>query len=146
MADIDVGLSLFYSYSSIIWTQEARRYVPTLSCGSSCPRYCKNIESMATRLAPERNDRLHQFISDIMWDEEPLRLELACQADRMVAADDAFFVIDEMALPKKGECSVGVAPRYALMMGKRASCQTLVSADTASRGRSRAGGLATVPA
>ena len=35
--------------------------------------------------------------------------------------------IDDTALPKKGEYSVGVAPQYASMLGKRANCQTLVS-------------------
>ena len=36
-------------------------------------------------------------------------------------------VIDDTAMPKKGERSVGVAPQYASALGKTANCQTLVS-------------------
>ena len=40
---------------------------------------------------------------------------------------DAYLVIDDTALPKKGVTSVGVAPQYASALGKNANCQTLVS-------------------
>jgi SRSO17 transposase len=36
-------------------------------------------------------------------------------------------VIDNTAMPKKGDRSVGVAPQYASSLGKTANCQTLVS-------------------
>jgi SRSO17 transposase len=82
---------------------------------------------MAARIAPDRYDRLHHFISDGIWDAAPLEAELAKQADRLIGGSDAFLVIDDTSLPKKGEHSVGVAPQYASMLGKRANCQTLVS-------------------
>ncbi len=90
--------------------------------GVMCPLYIagllgpgdrKSIEPMAARLAPGQYDRLHHFISDGMWDDEPLMLELARQADRMVGADDAFLVIDDTALPKKGSIPSG-SPRNML--------------------------------
>ncbi len=52
---------------------------------------------------------------------------MAVQADKFVGASDAFLAIDDTGLPKKGDHSVGVAPQYASMLGKRANCQTLVS-------------------
>ena len=83
---------------------------------------------MAARIAPDGYDRLHHFISDGIWDAWPtLRKELARQADKLIGGSDAFLVIDDTSLPKKGEHSVGVAPQYASMLGKRANCQTLVS-------------------
>src|SRR5471030_2308867 len=39
----------------------------------------------------------------------------------------AWLVVDDTALPKKGSHSVGVAPQYASALGKTANCQTLVS-------------------
>ncbi len=49
------------------------------------------------------------------------------QADKIVGASDAFLVLDDTGLLKKGDHSVGVAPQYASMLGKRANCQTLMS-------------------
>jgi SRSO17 transposase len=87
----------------------------------------KSIEPMAARIAPDRYDRLHHFISDGTWDLGPIEEELAWRADRIIGGSDAYLVIDDTSLPKKGEHSVGVAPQYASMLGKRANCQTLVS-------------------
>jgi SRSO17 transposase len=50
--------------------------------------------------------------------------ELLNQADRLVGGDDAVLVIDDTAVPKKCEHSVGVAPQYASALGKTANCQT----------------------
>ena len=56
------------------------------------------------------------------------------QADRLVGGSDAVLVIDNTALPKKGEHSVGVAPQYASTLGNAANCQTLVSLTLARTG------------
>lgn len=50
----------------------------------------------------------------------------------MVGGSEAWLIVDDTALPKKGERSVGVAPQYALALGKTANCQTLVSLTLAS--------------
>lgn len=68
-----------------------------------------------------------------VWDEAPLEVALLAEADRLVGADDAWLIIDDTALPKKGRHSVGVAPQYASALGKNANCQTLVSVTLASR-------------
>jgi hypothetical protein len=52
---------------------------------------------------------------------------LLVQADRLVGGKDAVLVIDDTAMPKKGDRSVAVAPRYASSLSKTANCQTLVS-------------------
>jgi SRSO17 transposase len=54
------------------------------------------------------------------------------QADELVGGDKAWLIIDDTALPKKGNASVGVAPQYASALGKNANCQTLVSVTLAS--------------
>ena len=82
---------------------------------------------MAQRLGMDSHDRLHHFVSAGLWDAAPLEAELMAQADRLVGGPDASLVIDDTALPKKGQHSVGVAPQYASALGKNANCQTLVS-------------------
>jgi SRSO17 transposase len=100
---------------------------PLYVAGLIGPRERKSIEPIAARMAPDHYDRLHHFISDGVWDAGPLEAELARQANRLLGGPDAFLVIDDTSLLKKGEHSVGVAPQYASMLGKRANCQTLVS-------------------
>ena len=104
-----------------------RQMCPLYVAGLIGPGERKSMEPIAARLAPDRYDRLHHFISSGVWDAGPLEEELARQADRMVGGRDAVLVVDDTALPKKGTNSVGVAPQYASALGKRANCQTLVS-------------------
>lgn len=52
---------------------------------------------------------------------------LAHQADKLVGGSDAWLVIGDTALPKKGMLSVGVLPQYCGQLGKKANCQSLVS-------------------
>jgi SRSO17 transposase len=107
--------------------KKRREMCPLYVAGLIGPGERKSIEPMAARIAPDRYDRLHHFISNGIWDLGPIAKELAWQADRLIGGPDAFLVIDDTSLPKKGEHSVGVAPQYASMLGKRANCQTLVS-------------------
>ena len=104
-----------------------RRMCPLYVAGLIGPGDRKSVQPMAARLAPGDYDQLHHFIADGVWDAAPLEAELLIQADRLVGGNDAVLVIDDTAMPKKGDRSVGVAPQYASTLGKTANCQTLVS-------------------
>ena len=106
-----------------------------------CPAYVagligagdrKSVQPMAARDGGVGYDQLHHFIASGVWDAAPLEKVLLAEADRMVGGAGAWLIIDDTALPKKGECSVGVAPQYASALGKNANCQTLVSLTLAS--------------
>lgn len=110
--------------------------------GRMCPAYIagligpgdrKSVQPMAARNGEVSYDRLHHFIGSGIWDEVPLEMALLAEADRQVGGEDAWLIIDDTALPKKGRHSVGVAPQYASALGKNANCQTLVSLTLASR-------------
>ena len=104
-----------------------RRMCPLYVAGLIGPGDRKSVAPMAERFALGDYDRLHHFIAAGVWDAAPLETELLVQADKLVGGRDAVLVIDDTAMPKKGEHSVGVAPQYASALGKTANCQTLVS-------------------
>lgn len=106
-----------------------------------CPAYVagligagdrKSVQPMAVRDGSVGYDQLHHFIASGAWDAAPLETVLLAEADRMVGGAGAWLIVDDTALPKKGERSVGVAPQYASALGKNANCQTLVSLTLAS--------------
>ena len=88
---------------------------------------------MAARGGEAGYDQLHHFVAAGVWDSAPLEAALLSEADRLMGGADAFLVIDDTAMPKKGRHSVGVAPQYASSLGKNANCQTMVSVTLASR-------------
>jgi len=104
-----------------------RRMCPLYVAGLIGPGDRKSTQPMAERLAPGDYDQLHHFIAAGVWDASPLEAELLDQADRLVGGGEAVLVIDDTALPKKGDRSVGVAAQYASAQGKTANCQTMVS-------------------
>jgi SRSO17 transposase len=125
------------------WREDLERWLaPFLSAlghkarARICPAYVagligigerKSVQPMAMRDGSIGYDQLHHFIAAGRWDATPLEEELVRQADRRLGGEDAFLIVDDTALPKKGTHSVGVAPQYASALGKNANCQTLVS-------------------
>ena len=108
------------------------RMCPAYVEGLIGPGERKSVQPMAMRSPGIGYDQLHHFIGGALWDSAPLEEELCRQADALVGGDDAWLIIDDTALPKKGRASVGVAPQYASALGKNANCQTLVSLTLAS--------------
>ncbi len=73
---------------------------------------------MAARLGLAGHDQWQPFIASTAWDDCPLWTVLAHKADQLVEGPDAYLVIDDTALPKKGELSIGVVPQYCGQLGK----------------------------
>lgn len=108
------------------------RICPAYIAGLIGPGDRKSVQPMAARDVAVTYDQLHHFIASGLWDAVPLEEELLAEADRQVGGDDAWLIVDDTALPKKGRHSVGVSPQYASVLGKNANCQTLVSLTLAS--------------
>jgi SRSO17 transposase len=83
---------------------------------------------MAARDSGVSYDQFHHCIGSGVWDAAPLEAALLSEA-----GNDAWLIIDDTALPKKGCHSVGVAPQYASSLGKTATSQSLVSVTLARR-------------
>jgi len=113
--------------------QTRRRMCPAYIAGLLGPGDRKSVQPMAARDSDVSYDQLHHFIGNGLWDPAPLEAALLVEADKMVGGDDAWLIVDDTALPKKGRHSVGVAAQYASALGKNANCQTMVSLTLASR-------------
>lgn len=130
LSELETWLSPF---AAALRNKTRRRMCPAYISGLIGPGDRKSVQPMAARADGVSYDRLHHFVSSGVWDEAPLEAALLAEADRQVGGDDAWLIIDDTALPKKGRHSVGVAPQYASALGKNANCQTLVSVTLASR-------------
>jgi len=110
-----------------------RRMGPLYIAGLIGPGDRKSVQPMAARVGDVGYDQLHHFVAAGVWDRVPLEATLLKEADRLVGDHAGFLVIDDTALPKKGQHSVGVAPQYASSLGKTSNGQSLVSVTLASR-------------
>lgn len=114
------------------WRHKKRRlWAPLYLRGLLLPGERKSIEPLAARVAPGHDQELRHFISESAWDQADIEEVLWSKADEMVGGEDAFLIIDDTALPKKGVESVGVSHQYCGALGKQANCQSLVSVTLA---------------
>jgi SRSO17 transposase len=107
--------------------KKRRKWAPLYLRGLLLPGERKSIEPIAQRVAPGHEQELRHFVSESEWDDEPIEEVLWDRVDAMVGGDDSFLIIDDTALPKKGNESVGVTHQYCGALGKQANCQCLVS-------------------
>ena len=122
--DLDDWLAPFLE---VMGRKTRRSWAPFYVRGLLGPGERKSLQPMAARLGLPGHDQLQHFIASTAWDDAPLWTVLAHEADRLVGGADAYLVIDDTAVPKKGTLSVGVARQYCGQLGKRANCQSLVS-------------------
>jgi SRSO17 transposase len=111
-----------------VWGDKRRlKWAPLYLRGLLLPGDRKSIATIASRVAPEDEAQLHHFVADSPWDTAPLEKVLQQQVDALLGGASAHLIVDDTALPKKGEHSVGVAHQYCGALGKQANCQVLVS-------------------
>jgi SRSO17 transposase len=123
-SDLEAWLAPFLD---VLGRKTRRTWAPLYLRGLLGSGERKSLQPMAARLGLSGHDQLQHFIASPAWNDGPLWAVLAREADRLVGGSDAFLVIDDTALPKKGERSVGVAWQYCGQLGKKANCQSLVS-------------------
>ena len=104
-----------------------RRWAPVYLRGLIAPGERKSVEPMARRQCPGDKEQLHHFVATSKWDTCTHERVLLEKADALVGGHDAHLIVDDTALVKKGEHSVGVTHQYCGQLGKGANCQALVS-------------------
>src|SRR6267378_4849950 len=107
-ADLDRWLAPFVA---ALRHKTRARMCPAYIAGLIGPGDRKSVQPMAERDGRVSYDQLHHFIGSGVWDAAPLEAVLLAKADKMVGGDDAWLIVDDTALPKKGQYSVGVAPQ-----------------------------------
>ena len=127
-SEIEAALDTWLApFLEVIGRKTRRRWAPLYLHGLLGPDGRKSLQPLAARLGLGGHDQLQHFIASPAWDDAPLRAVLAGKADALVGGPSAVLVIDDTALPKKGQRSVGVARQYCGALGKQANCQVLVS-------------------
>lgn len=117
----------FEPFSEMLANKRRRHWAPVYLKGLLGPGERKSIEPIAERLAPGEHDQINHFVNQSRWETEPLGRLLVGKADALLGGEEAFLIIDDTALVKKGRASVGVAHQYCGELGKKANCQALVS-------------------
>lgn len=94
-----------------------------------------NAENLAE--VTEASDRvLQRFLSEAKWDDHAVTGELQRYLGPRLHHAEAVWAVDESAIPKQGQKSVGVARQYCGALGKVAGCQVGVFlAHVGPRGR-----------
>lgn len=116
------------------WQYKKRqKWAPVYLRGLLAPGERKSIEPLAERVAPGQRQQLHHFVCKAEWETEQLEAVLWKKADQLVGGEHSVLIIDDTALPKKGEHSVGVARQYCGALGKKANCQSLVTVTLAKK-------------
>lgn len=98
----------------------------------------KSIAPMAHRLEGGNEQAMQQFVNQSPWDHVDLMAQLRGFVMQRLKVDDGVLILDDVALPKKGKHSVGVAHQYCGALGKTANCQSIVSWQFASKESQRA--------
>jgi SRSO17 transposase len=86
----------------------------------------KSILPIAERVGGDVQ-ALRQFVNQSPWDHEELLRDLRQHVVRQLSLTDGVLILDDVALPKKGKHSVGVAHQYCGALGKTSNCQSIVS-------------------
>ncbi|MCJ7747962.1 MAG: IS701 family transposase, partial [Desulfobacterales bacterium] len=108
--------------------KERRHYADVYIRGLLMDGERKSIEPMASRLPDGDIQALQQFINQSPWSYVEVRASLARKVEGELVPE-AYWIIDDVSFPKKGEHSVGVARQYCGALGKTANCQVAVTLD-----------------
>jgi len=114
-------------FLAALGNKKRRHWAPLYLRGLMGSGERKSVQPMASRIAPEDHEQLHHFVATSTWPTEPVEAVLLAKADAMIGGAESHLIVDDTALPKKGEHSVGVAHQYCGALGKSANCQALVS-------------------
>lgn len=105
--------------------------------GLLLPGERKSMEPIAARLDPDHTQAKHasiqRFITDSVWDHRAILYAAIDYAMPFLLSRGVLeaWIVDDTSIPKRGNCSVGVATQYCGERGTTANCQAVVTVNLA---------------
>jgi SRSO17 transposase len=93
----------------------------------------KNCDTIASVVPGTNQQRLHNLLTGISWDEDDLNDQRVRTLMRLPTEGDAALIFDDTGFAKQGHCSVGVKRQYSGTLGKQGNCQVSVNCHYAER-------------
>src|SRR5262249_10817236 len=93
----------------------------------------KNCDTIAQVVPGTNQQRLHNLLTGIAFDEDDLNDQRVGAMMRLPTEGDAVLVFDDTGFAKQGNCSVGVKRQYSGTLGKTGNCQVTVNCHYAER-------------
>ena len=132
--DLDAWLARFLA---TLRHKTRARMCPAYIAGLIGPGDRKRIQRMAARAEDVSYGQPHHFVASGVWDSAPLEGALLAEADAQVGGNDAWLIIDDTYLPKKGMHSLGVGPSIRINIGQE---RQLLDSGVVDAGLSRSAG------
>jgi SRSO17 transposase len=93
----------------------------------------KNCDTIASVVPGTSQQRLHNLLTGIAWDEDNLNDQRVRTMLSLPSEGDAVLIFDDTGFAKQGKCSVGVQRQYSGTLGKTGNCQVSVNCHYAER-------------
>jgi len=93
----------------------------------------KNCDTLAQVVPGTSQQRLHNLLTDLVWDHDDLNDQRVRTMVRLPTEGDAVLIFDDTGFAKQGQCSVGVQRQYSGTLGKTGNCQVTVNCHYAER-------------
>jgi SRSO17 transposase len=87
----------------------------------------KNCDTIAQAVPGTSDQRLQEFLTNMVWDEEELNRQRVHKMVTEATLGDGVIIFDDTGFVKQGHSSVGVARQYTGTMGKVCNCQVAVT-------------------
>jgi SRSO17 transposase len=109
-------------YLPCFYREEHRHHARTILQGKLSGLQRKTTEPIATQARQKRRP-LQLFVGGGGWDDDAVLDELRRHVAAELGDEDAVFILDPSAFPKKGNQSCGVARQWCGCLGKVENCQ-----------------------
>jgi SRSO17 transposase len=130
LPELDAFLRPFHVHFS---RSEGRQSLECYLTGLLTEHNNKNCDTIAQVVPGTNQQRLHNLLTGIAFDEDNLNDQRARTLMQLPSEGDAVLVFDDTGFAKQGKCSVGVQRQYSGTLGKTGNCQVTVNCHYAER-------------